>query len=355
MLDTTEGSAAGAERKATLNVYRGLLWREWLAQRNLVITSLAVWLACGWVLLLFYHPGFIIAFGVIYALLAGPRLGGADAAEGSEEFAFALPPTRAERYLARLALGGSTVLLFTVLGVVTIALDMPQTVWGLFVNSGFTEPFPACQERFLYPLAVAIPFAVFAFSFALAATAGTRGMVGMAWFLGGVLAGAAVGLAFLGEWALWGEINGYISVLALFALAPLALLAGYLRYVVKEGVSRPAAARGASLAWVVVVVVAVFLLLGVWPVFKGVSRSGAPSRMEPTSKIDAGPTSESDTGGPATLIKPTAPRESKTEEDHPARRKEPAREVPRHSEEPKLDSAAPEPKPSVPEAEKGNR
>jgi hypothetical protein len=261
--------------------------------------------------LLFFHPGFIIAFGVIYAFLAGPRLGGADAAEGSEEFTFALPPTRAERYLARLALGGSTVLLFTLLGVVTIALDLPQTVWGLFVNSGFTEPFPVCRERFLYPLAVAIPFAVFAFSFAIAATAGTRGMVGMAWCLGGALAGAALGLAFLGEWALWGEVNGYISVLALFALAPLALLAGYLRYIVKEGVSRPAPAQGSSLAWIVAAIVVALLLLGVLSsLVVSSSRSGAPANV--------------------------------------------ATEAPRDSERPQRGPAAPEPKPSAPEAEKGN-
>jgi len=304
----TPGPSAG------LKVYRGLLWREWLAQRNLIITSLAVWLACGWVLLLFFHPGFIIAFGVIYALLAGPRLGGADAAEGSEEFAFALPPTRAERYLARLALGGSTVLVFTLLGVATIVLDLPQQVWGLFVNSGFTEAFPACKERFLYPLAVAIPFAVFAFSFAIAATAGTRGMVAGSWFVSGWFVGAATGLAFLGEWALWREVNGYISVLALFALAPLALLAGYLRYILKEGVSRPAPVRGASLAWVVAAVLVLLIFLALVSYIAS-GRVAMPTR------------------GPE-------PRQSVLEHSitsgTPERRRGPA---------------APEPKPSAPEAE----
>ncbi len=329
-------SAAPSDRRACVNVYRGLLWREWLAQRSLVILSPAVWLACGWVLLLFFHPGFIIAFGVIYAFLAGPRFGGADAAEGTEEFSFALPPTRAERYLARLALGGASVLLLTVLGVLTIGLDLPQKVWSLFVNSGFTEPFPACKERFLYPLAVAIPFAVFAFSFALAATAGTRGMVGLSWLLGGALAGAALGLGFLGEWGLWGEINGYISVLALFALAPLALLAGYLRYVVKEGISRPAREGGATVAWVVAAVVVVLFLLGLG----AISFLTYPGRDE-KRKVE---TVVSKTSAPAM-------REIKAEE---GQKKDPPGDAPRHPGEPKAGPAAPEPKPALPEAEKGN-
>jgi len=267
---------------------------------------------------------------VIYALLAGPRLGGADAAEGSEEFAFALPPTRAERYLARLALGGSTVLLFTVLGVVTIALDLPQHVWGLFVNSGFTEPFPACKERFLYPLAVAIPFAVFAFSFALAATAGTRGLVGVSWFLGGALAGAALGLAFLGEWALWGEINGYISVLALFALAPLALLAGYLKYIVKEGVSRPAPAAGASSWWIwAIVLVLVLLVLGLFLPFAMVRNPSIEPARGPQPSREVAKDSKKDSEMKAT------------------------REDSRPSEEPKGGPAPPQTKTAVPDAEKG--
>ena len=57
----------------------------------------------------------------------------------------------------RLALGSATVLLFTGVGVLAIALDLPQMLWGAFVNSGFTEPFPVCRPRLLYALAVACP------------------------------------------------------------------------------------------------------------------------------------------------------------------------------------------------------
>ncbi|HUT34274.1 MAG TPA: hypothetical protein VNE39_12385 [Planctomycetota bacterium] len=246
-MSTTQAStSAEASREAAphVNLWLGLLWREWLARRGLVVGALAVWLAGGWVILLFYHPGWIIAFGVFYAFLAGPSFGGSEVIEGSEEFSFSLPPPRGDRYLVRMAFGGATVLAFTTAGVLAIGLDLPQRVWGLFVNSGFTEPFPPAEIGFLYPLAVALPFAVFAFSFAIAAVAATRGTVLASPFVGGILAAGTMGAGLLCERYLWNVVNGYISVTALFAAAPLALLWGYLAYQRKEGINRPAPMAG---------------------------------------------------------------------------------------------------------------
>ena len=45
--------------------------------------------------------------GAVYAAehpVIGSRVGGSDVLQGAEEFAFALPPTRGQRYLVRLAL-----------------------------------------------------------------------------------------------------------------------------------------------------------------------------------------------------------------------------------------------------------
>jgi hypothetical protein len=249
-----------AARTEGVHVWKGLLWREWLAHRNLVVNALAVWLVCGWVLLIFSHPGFIIAFGVLYAFLAGALFGGGDAAEGSEEFSFALPPTRQERYVARLLLGGATVLGFTVLGNLAIALDLPQKLWGLVVNSGFTEPFPPCEPRFIYALAIALPIAVFACAFALATHARSPGLVWMSWLLSGLVVGILLGVGLWVEHLLWQEFNGYVSTTALLAAAPLALLAGSIAYQRKEGISRPAPMRGRS-AWWVWALIAVFIVL----------------------------------------------------------------------------------------------
>jgi hypothetical protein len=249
-----------------VNVTRGLLWRDWLVQRRFVVSCIVVWVLGGCVLLLFFHPGFIIALGSLYALMAGTRLGGGEAAEGSEEFAFALPPTRSERYVARLALGIGTVLTLSTAGVLAIAFDLPQHVWALVVESGFTEPFPACEEQFLYPLAVAIPLMAFAATFAFAAIAESREAVYGAWFVGGVVTGALLGLCFIGEYLLWEVLNGYVSVPVLLALTPVVLWAGHVVYVRKEGVSRPAPmeARGGRGVWVVLGILVLFLLLMMW-------------------------------------------------------------------------------------------
>jgi hypothetical protein len=182
--------------------------------------------------------------------------------------------------MARLALGIWTVLALTVAGTLAIAFDLPQHVWGLLVESGFTEPFPACEERFLYPLAVAIPLMAFAATFAFAAVADSREAVYGAWFVGAVVTGALLGLCFIGEYLLWQDLNGYVSVPVLLALTPVVLWAGHVVYVRKEGVSRPAPmeARGGRGVWLVLGILVLFLLLMMWHL-TGV-RSDSLERME---------------------------------------------------------------------------
>src|ERR1051325_5659325 len=81
--------------------WRGLLWSEWFAHSQLLLIFLAVWLVAVWTLPLFTHPGWVLILGALYAIMAGPIYGGGDVLEGCEEFTFALPPTRAERYFSR--------------------------------------------------------------------------------------------------------------------------------------------------------------------------------------------------------------------------------------------------------------
>jgi len=92
-------------RRGAYSAIRGLLWAEWFAHSRLLLVFLGLWLAAVWALPLVAHPGWILLLGGIYALLAGPAYGGADVMDACEEFAFSLPPTRAERYWARLAVG----------------------------------------------------------------------------------------------------------------------------------------------------------------------------------------------------------------------------------------------------------
>jgi hypothetical protein len=260
-----DAATASAKRAPLFQdpVLRGLLWQERLAHGPMVLHFLVAWLVLGWVLLIFFHPGWILAFGVLYAVLAAPAFGGGEAFEGSEEFAFALPPTRGDRFFVKLAAGGIPLLGFLLVGLLAIALDLPQRLWGLVVESGFTEPFPAAEPAFLYPLAFAAPVAAYAFTFAIASLAGTRGTVMVSWLGGGLGAAAVMGAGFLAEGLLWeGRLNGYVSCPLLLASAPLALLAAYTRYLVKEGVSRPAS--GGWGLGVIVMILIIVLLLGLF-------------------------------------------------------------------------------------------
>jgi len=269
-----------AKSSEGVQVFKGLLWREWLAHGNLLIGTLAIWLVCAWVLLIFFHPGFILGLGTLFAFVAGTTFGGAESSEGSEEFSFSLPPTRGERFLARMALGGGFLAIFLLLGNLTIALDLPQILWSLFVNSGFTEPFPPCRPRFLYVLAIALPLCVFAFSFAIAATAESSGLVSMGWLLGGLGAAAIMGLGFLLEWWLWEELNGYVACPALFALGALGLQTGYFAYGRKEGISRPAPLVRPTRWWFWILLLAGLLLLFLlflWPSAPAPARLYAPT------------------------------------------------------------------------------
>lgn len=296
MSDITH-TRAGAGRAAEhfeRKVIKGLLWREWLVHRRLVMEMLCVWLIGQWILLLFCHPWAILGFGALFALWIGTAAGGSDAAEGSEEFSFALPATRAQRYIVRMALGGSSVLLLTGASLLAIGLDLPQRLWGIFVNSGFTEPFWTA-EGYTYALAFSVPAAVFAFSFAISALGKWRGFVLFGRLLGAACAAAILGLGLLCEQWLWGYPTGMVSCPALLALGAAGLFAGYLQYIRKEGISRPApfAGAGRSPLWLVMGIVALIILFLAFTVGVRVSH-----RSETRTALEA-PTRAVTTSAPA--------------------------------------------------------
>jgi len=256
---------------------RGLLYKEWLAHRNLIVGFWAVWLVCGPVLMLFHHPAWIFALGLLYAILVAPAVAGMDAAEGSEEFAFSLPPTRSEVFLTRLALAGGNLLALLAVPLLVMWLNLAQLLWGLVAQSGFTEPFFDGGWWAVWTwLALSVPVGVFAASFALAALARSRGGVGFAWLGGTVLTGAVFGLVSLAHVIvtrvffredLGGGVTAerfhvWIPCLAVVLFAGLGLFLGYVLYLRKEGISRPAPAGGRrSALWVIVVVIVVLLAL----------------------------------------------------------------------------------------------
>ena len=289
--DVAIGAGAGP------HIWRGLFWREWLARREFVLWALCAWLVGGWVLMVFFHPGWIIGFGAVYAMAAGLLFGGSDALAGTEEFVLSLPPTRRQQWLVRFALACGTTLAFTGLGTLAIAFDLPQRVWSLFVESGFTEPFAACEPPMLYGLAVAIPFCVLAFTFCIASSMVTRPIIVLAPFAGASATGGLVLLFVALESALWdthGEPNGFIMVPGLLASGVLLSLSGYRMYLRREGITRPRGAAGGRTAGLIVVLVVLavlaFFFLALVPAQDSMApriyeatEAAAPDRLAPSS------------------------------------------------------------------------
>jgi hypothetical protein len=231
-LPVAEARAAGAPvRRSAIPV---LLWCEWFAHSRLLLSFIAAWLAGVWVAPFFVSPGWILLLGGVYALIAGPIYGGGDTLEGCEEFTLALPPTRRERYLARLTVGAGTLILLTALDLLALGLDLPQFLAKVYVDAGLVRPWPVMKPGLLYGLVLALPLAVFAFSFALAAVTHSRMLVWTTSFWATVL---ALGILWLGFWYeefVWDKLNGYFAcpLLTVFGLA--SLVAGDRAYARKE-------------------------------------------------------------------------------------------------------------------------
>lgn len=224
-------SAPLAARSSTL---RGLLWSEWFAHSKLLLLFLGLWLAAVWLLPLFTHPGWILLLGGLYALLAGPAYGGGDVLEGCEEFSFALPASRSTRFWARATVGGGTLLLLTAMNVFALGLDLPQVLARFYVDTGIIKPLAILKPGLLYGLVGALPFAVFAFSFSLAANTHSRILVVTAWFWAALAALVLVQLGFWYEQHLWESLTGFFSFPLLIVAGAGALWLGQRVYSRKE-------------------------------------------------------------------------------------------------------------------------
>ena len=228
------GPASGTAPQGWWGAARGLLWCEWYAHGKLLLFFLGTWLACVWVLPLYANPAWILLFGGLYALVAGPIYGGSDTIEGCEEFAFALPPTRGERYLARMAVGGGTVLLFTALDLLALGLDLPQILAKIYVDTGLVRPWPVLKSGLLYGLMLALPITVFSFSFVISAVTHSRALVLTAWFWAALIVLAALEVGFWYEDLVWDNLNGYFSCPLLLVSATAILWGGHRAYSRKE-------------------------------------------------------------------------------------------------------------------------
>ena len=229
----------------------------------------SLWLIGQWVLMIFFHPGWVLGWGTILAVWLGAGFAGADAHEGAEEFALALPPQRAQRYHVRLGMSLSFLVLLLGVSLLAIHYNGPQRLWGLVVESGFTGPFRDEDSRvspwLYYGLAIACPLAAYGgivWNGLPGLYQGPRGTVSP---VGPALHG--------GRGCLWGRgssrgfgrgyqdhlITGQYSFAVLGVLALLYLALGYVGYRRKDGIARPRGTK--SPEWRAGLALAAILLL----------------------------------------------------------------------------------------------
>jgi hypothetical protein len=225
---------AVAKLQPCKSALRGLLFAEWLAHSRLVLVFLGLWLAAVWVLPLFANPGWILTLGVIYALLAGPVYGGADVLESCEEFSFSLPATRFERYFARIIIGAGTFLALTAINLLALGLDLSHVLARLYIDTGIIKPTPVLKPGLLYGLVAALPFAVFSFSFTIAAITHSRLLILTAWFWASLAALLVLQLGFWYEDLAWESLTGAFSFPLLIVAGTAVLWAGLRAYQRKE-------------------------------------------------------------------------------------------------------------------------
>jgi hypothetical protein len=200
----------------------------------LLLCFLAAWLAAVWLLPLYGNTAWILLFGAVFALVAGPVYGGSDTLEGCEEFAFALPHTRGQRYLARLTIGGGALLLFTSLDLLALGLDLPQILAKLYVDTGLIRPWPVFRSGMLYGLVLTFPLALFAASFVLSILTHSRALVLAAWFWGLLFSLAVLRVGFWYEDFVWENLNGFFSCPLLALVSVAVLWTGHRAFLQKE-------------------------------------------------------------------------------------------------------------------------
>jgi len=226
--------ATPGAKSNSMRAWKGLLWAEWYAHSQILLIFLAVWLLAVWTLPLFTHPGWILLLGGLYALMAGPMYGGTDVLEGCEEFTFALPPTRTERFISRLIVGLGTLLFLCAMNIVALGLDLPQILARLYVQTRIIKPLPVIKPGLLYGLIVAVPVTVFAVAFTISSVTHSRILILLSWFWAGVATLALLQMGFWYEDLVWGTLNGYFACPFLLAAAISVLSYGFASFRNKE-------------------------------------------------------------------------------------------------------------------------
>ena len=247
--------------------YLGILLRQELAERGGWYRTFGIiWLVGLWIVPIFAHPLFFLWIGLILVLLATPAQTGVDVLDGTEEFTFTQPPTRAEVFLSRILPGAIFLFITGLLGALAVGFDLPQKFWSIFFSGGLTTPFRAIKEVHWYPLAVWIPLAAHVIAGGLAALAISRQQVLAAGIVGVIGAWAIAGIGLALEQGLTDRLHGWISTPVLIAATAGIFAFCFRAYQGKEATragaqtSSAPARRGGAWGWAIVVLVIALLL-----------------------------------------------------------------------------------------------
>ncbi len=273
--------------------YLGLLHRSWRICGVAVMGFVHVWLLCVWLLQVFFHPGFFLAFGIVYSLVVGFALGLGSLNGEGDEMLFCLPVTRSSLFWIQAAAGGIPLLLMNGLGVLALYADAPQAVWGLFVRSGFTEPFPDVMSGQLWGWAVCIPLLLYATVYTLASRQVTLRSSFFSLFGAAVVCGGTLFLGAMTETLLWDEINGPLSSLCLLSVTTLTLWWGAEGYKRKEASPNEDSPGSTSTTVLILMIIGILLVL-----FFMLMWTNAPSQP---SKIHSDPGSPDMPAGPSAM------------------------------------------------------
>lgn len=206
-------------------VIRGLLTHEWSMHGRWISFAFLLWLFLVWIVPFPFLPIHLLILMSLFGGRMGNLVAAADAMEGVEEFTLTLPPTRDQRFIARVLFVLVPLMGFTAIACAAMAFNLPQLFWGLFVESGFTKSFPlATPWDFL--LALTLPFYVTTLTFAAGSFSSSR--IAMAWSNVAVL---AIGVLPAAAIVIAAKERGWSESTALGSLSFACSLTGVLAFV----------------------------------------------------------------------------------------------------------------------------
>jgi hypothetical protein len=224
-----------------------LIWSEWFAHSRLLLFFLVLWLAVVWFVPLFAHPFWILAVGPVFAVVAGPIIGGADILQGCEEFFMAFPVSRQERFWARATLAGVGVLALSLASGLSLVNNLSDVLLRVFADSGVPQA-SVPQPGLLYGMISIVPVAAFALSFSVASLAPSRSLVLVSWLWGVLGSMTVLRLGIYLEERRYDKFDGRLTLPLMAAVTVLTLTLGARFYARKEATASSEPLR-ISLSW----------------------------------------------------------------------------------------------------------